>query len=68
MSVSLPVAEVCEPKPAVLELPAPAPPAAPAPAPAVYWGDRLAVRLWFAGAGILALLHVIEWLYQALRR
>ena len=59
--------QVHEPKPAPA-LAAPASDKAPtASEPAIYWGDRFAVRLWFAGASVLALLHVIDWLYYLLR-
>jgi len=72
MSVAVPSAKVREPKLAPAAAPAPeqargAPPASAAAGPAVYWGDRFAVRLWFAGAGTLAVLHLVEWLYRALR-
>ena len=70
MSTTVTSAKVREPKPAApAEVPASAPaPTGPAvPEPAAFWGDRFAVRLWFAGASILAVLHLVDWLYHALR-
>jgi hypothetical protein len=46
---------------------APALPNSTAPAPAAYWGDRFALRLWLAGASVLAVLHVVDWLGHLLR-
>ncbi len=72
MSAAVECAEVREEKlapgvtPPVSEQ-APAEAALAGPEPGVFWGDRLAVRLWFAGAIILALLHFVEWVYRALR-
>lgn len=67
MPATVELPQVREPKPAPV-LTAPAPELAPAvPAPAIFWGDRFALRLWLAGASILAVLHFVEWLYFLLR-
>ena len=71
MSATVQSPPVREPKPAPAEVSSAA--AAPAsfgpavPEPAVFWGDRFAARLWITGAGILALLHIVEWVYRAVR-
>jgi hypothetical protein len=58
-------------QPAPSAPPSPAPTARPLPQlarPEVYWGDWIAVRLWFLGMILLATLAVLDFVFGMFRK